>query len=165
VEVIMRQFLFTVGVLVGLATGVPSGTPVKQAPNVVYREGLLIQLGVTNLDRSIAFYTAKLGFRVTERRDDLKFVHLSTNTPGVEIGLNEVAKPDIQGPILNFTVANAAAARTTLEAQGVTFVGETVTIPGKVVLVTFVDPDGHRLRFAGLPRRAVPLPESDRGHR
>jgi catechol 2,3-dioxygenase-like lactoylglutathione lyase family enzyme len=117
----------------------------------VYREGVLIQLGVKDLDRSIAFYATKLGFVVTERRDDLKFVHLSTNTPGVEIGLNEVDTPDVKGPILNFTVVNAAAARTALEADGVTFIGETVTIPGKVVLVTFQDPDGHRLRFAGLP--------------
>jgi catechol 2,3-dioxygenase-like lactoylglutathione lyase family enzyme len=148
-EVMMRQFLCVIGTLGVLAAGVPTVMAVPQAPKVAYREGLLVQLGVTNLDRSIAFYTTKLGFVVTERRNDLKFVHLSTNTPGVEIGLNEVAKPDVLGPILNLSVVNAAAARKTLEAEGVIFVGETVTIPGKVVLVTFLDPDGHRLRFAG----------------
>lgn len=149
----MRQIAVGMCAVLVLAGGAAATMEQTQAPKVAYREGLLIQLGVTNLDRSVAFYTTKLGFTVTERRDDLKFVHLSTNTPGVEIGLSEVAKPDVLGPILNFTVVNAAAARKALESDGVTFVGETVVIPGKVVLATFRDPDGHRLRFAGVPPR------------
>lgn len=149
----MRQLMWRVCVVVFLAGGGLAAFGTGQAPRVEYRPGVLIQLGVTNLDRSVAFY-AKLGFAVTERRDDLKFVHLSTNTPGVEIGLSEVAQPDVRGPILNFTVVNAAAARKALEADGVTFVGANVVISGKVVLATFLDPDGHRLRFAGLPPKS-----------
>ncbi len=138
--------------VVVLAVTTTASSEQQQAfDRVGYREGILIQLGVSNLDRSVEFYRSKLGFRVTERRDDLKFVHLDTNTPGVEIGLNEVAAPEAKGPILNFTVKDAAEARRRLEADGVRFVGETVTIPGKVVLVTLLDPDGHRLRFAGPP--------------
>lgn len=143
----LRTFLFLI-IAAGALAEAQSQTPFQR---IGYREGILIQLGVANLDRSVEFYRTKLGFRVTERRDDLKFVHLDTNTPGVEIGLNEVATPDTRGPILNFTVKDAAAARARLEAEGVRFIGETVTIPGKVVLVTFADPDGHRLRFAGEP--------------
>jgi hypothetical protein len=39
--------------------------------------------------------------------------------------------------------------RATLEARGLTFVGATHVIPGKVRLATFTDPDGYRLRLAG----------------
>jgi catechol 2,3-dioxygenase-like lactoylglutathione lyase family enzyme len=147
----MRFVTFGMCLAAALAGSVPQSVSDAAFKRVGYREGILIQLGVSNLDRSVEFYQSKLGFRVTERRNDLKFVHLDTNTPGVELGLNEVPAPDTRGPILNFTVKDAAAARKFLEADGVKFVGETVTIPGKVVLATFVDPDGHRLRFAGLP--------------
>lgn len=149
----MRQFLVRMCVVIVVL--VPTGAATfgrGQAAKVEYKPGVLIQLGVSDLNRSVAFYT-KLGFVVTERRDDLKFVHLSTNTPEVEIGLNEVPTPDVRGPILNFTVANAAIARKVLEAEGVPFVGETRVIPGKVVLASFRDPDGHRLSFASVPAK------------
>lgn len=149
----MRQFVWRMCAVVLVAGGGLASVGMGQAPKVEYRPGVLIQLGVTDLNRSIAFYT-KLGFVVTERRDDLKFVHLSTNTPGVELGLNEVPTPDVRGPILNFTVVNAAASRKVLEAEGVPFVGETRVIPGKVVLASFRDPDGHRLTLAGLPPKS-----------
>lgn len=154
----MRQFVWRACVVMVLAGSVMAAMGMGQAAKVEYRPGVLIQLGVTDLNRSVAFYT-KLGFVVTERRDDLKFVHLSTNTPGVELGLNEVPTPDVRGPILNFTVVNAAAARKVLEAEGVTFVGETRVIPGKVVLASFRDPDGHRLTFAGVPPKTTAGPQ------
>lgn len=121
----------------------------QQAPKIGFKPELLIQLDVASLDRSIEFYTKKLGFRLTERRDDLKFAHLSTSVPGVQIGLGEVASPQPKGIVLNFEVTNADAGRRALEAAGVIFQGETLLIPGKVKLAGFLDPDGHRLRLAG----------------
>ena len=117
-----------------------------------YRQELLIQIGVANLDRAIAFYTKTLGFEVTERRADLKFAHIQTNVPGLEIGVNEVGKPRGSGGIvLNIGVVDVAAARRALEARGVVFTAETVVIPGKVALAPFADPDGNVLRLAGPP--------------
>ena len=125
----------------------------EQAPAAVgFRPELLIQLDVASLDKSIEFYTKKLGFRLTERRDDLKFAHLDTPIPGVQIGLGEVEAPQPRGNYLNFTVANVDAGRRTLEAAGVVFLGETLVIPGKVKLAGFTDPDGNRLRLAGPPK-------------
>ena len=87
-----------------------------------------------------------------ERRDDLKFAHIDTNVPGLQIGLNEVAAPKGSGSIvLNISVANVKEARAQLEARGVKFRGETVIIPGKVALAEFADPDNNVLRFAGPP--------------
>lgn len=136
-------------VLVSTGSGIARG---QQPPAVGFKPELLIQLDVANLDRSIEFYTRKLGFRLTERRDDLKFAHIDTNVPGVEIGLGEVASPQPKGTVLNFSVANADSGRRALEAVGVVFQGETLVIPGKVKLAGFTDPDGNRLRLAGPAR-------------
>lgn len=51
------------------------------------KPGLLVQLWVSDLERSLRFYTETLGFQVTERRDDLQFAHLECGIPGLELGL------------------------------------------------------------------------------
>ena len=134
------------GLALTFTTG-PQGTlPVE------YRAGVTLQLGVGNMDRSIRFYQDTLGFRLTERRDDLKFAHIATNVPGLELGLNEVASPaPSPAVVVNISVMDVAAARAALEARGVAFTRPTQVIPGKVALADFLDPDGHRLRLAGPP--------------
>ena len=139
-------------VLTLVACLIPSTPRTQQKAEIWYRPTLLVQIGVSNLDRAIDFYTNMLGFEMTERRNDLKFAHVTTNVPGLEIGLNEVAAPKGSGSIvLNIGVANVVDTRKQLEARGLKFVGETVIIPGKVALATFADPDGNVLRFAGPP--------------
>ena len=125
-----------------------------QGQQFEYRPELLIQLAVSNLDRAIGFYTTVLGFELTERRDDLKFAHIATNVPGLQIGLNEIAEPKGTGSaVLNISVRDVAVARKALEARGLVFRGETVVIPGKVALAQFADPDNNTLRLAGPPPR------------
>ena len=142
-----------VAVIGGLMVAAGGGwIAADQAPKVGFKPELLIQLDVASLDRSIEFYTKKLGFRLTERRDDLKFAHIATSVPGVQIGLGEVQSPQPKGIVLNFEVANTDAGRRALEAAGVVFQSETLLIPGKVKLAGFLDPDGHRLRLAGPPK-------------
>jgi catechol 2,3-dioxygenase-like lactoylglutathione lyase family enzyme len=140
--------IVTVGVI-AVALGTRWLAAEQAASKIGFKPELLIQLDVASLDRSIEFYTKKLGFKLTERRDDLKFAHLSTSIPGVQIGLGEVASPQPKGVVLNFEVTNTDAGRRVLEAAGIVFQGDTVTIPGKVKLAGFLDPDGHRLRLAG----------------
>jgi catechol 2,3-dioxygenase-like lactoylglutathione lyase family enzyme len=121
-----------------------------------YRPDLVLQLGVTSLDRSVEFYTSTLGFTLTERRDDLKFAHVQSNVPGVEFGLGEVASPRGTGSaVVNIGVVHVGKARAMLEARGVVFKGETEVIPGKVALAAFADPDGNVLRLAGPPDTAA----------
>lgn len=149
-----RRMFVTAGVL--LAPAILAGSnwaeARQQAPKVGFKPELLVQLEVANLDRSIEFYTKKLGFRLTERRDDLKFAHIETSVPNVQLGLGEVPSPQPRGVVLNFEVKNADEGRRALEAAGVVFQGETLLIPGKVKLAGFTDPDGHRLRLAGPPK-------------
>jgi catechol 2,3-dioxygenase-like lactoylglutathione lyase family enzyme len=118
----------------------------------IYGQGLLVQLRVKDLDRSIRFYTGLLGFRVTERRDDLQFVHLDCGVEHLQIGLSAggAEPPSAGSVVLNFNVAgDVDAVRARLEARGVSFTGPTLVIPGKVRLADFSDPDGYRLRLAG----------------
>jgi predicted enzyme related to lactoylglutathione lyase len=139
---------------VAVIAGAAGGMAQKDVETVRYRPNLLIQLPVSDLERSIAFYSTVLGFTMTERRDDLKFAHIDTNVPGLQIGLNQVPEPKGTGSvILNIGVADVIVARKTLETRGVKFRGETVVIPGKVALARFDDPDGHALSLAGPPKK------------
>jgi catechol 2,3-dioxygenase-like lactoylglutathione lyase family enzyme len=148
-EHIMRSAFLALAVVAGVSFGSSEAQP---RAGIDYRPTLLVQIGVANLDRAIAFYTDMLGFTLTERRNDLKFAHIDTNVPGLQIGLNEVAAPKGSGSIvLNISVANVVTTRQLLEARGLKFRGETVIIPGKVALAAFTDPDGNLLSLAGPP--------------
>jgi catechol 2,3-dioxygenase len=126
--------------------------PAASKPAPVYGQGLLVQLQVQDLERAIRFYTGILGFRVTERRDDLQFVHLDCGVEHLQLGLSAGgAQPPSPGSVvLNFSVkGDVDAVRADLERRGVRFSGPTRVIPGKVRLAGFSDPDGYRLRLAG----------------
>src|SRR5262245_54768640 len=122
-----------------------------QSGNVAYRPNVVVQLGVSDLDRSIRFYERVLEFKVRERRDDLEFAHVATNVPGLEIGLSRGGSVGTGGAIVNLSVGDVVSARRLLESRGVTFSGPTQVIPGKVALAGFADPDGNRLRLARPP--------------
>jgi catechol 2,3-dioxygenase-like lactoylglutathione lyase family enzyme len=156
----MRHVVMTITLAVFGQCSTPAAA--QEPPPIAYRAGLLVQIGVASLDRAIAFYTGTLGFTLTERRNDLKFAHVDTNVPGLQIGLNETAAPKGSGSIvLNISVVDVVSTRRQLEARGLKFRGETVIIPGKVALAEFADPDGNLLRFAGPPpRKPDPIAES-----
>jgi catechol 2,3-dioxygenase-like lactoylglutathione lyase family enzyme len=132
-------------------------TPGTGRPVVRYRPSLLVQLQVSDLERSVRFYTETLGFELTERRDDLQFVHLSCGLQGLQIGLSAGGAPPQAGTVtLNFGVqGDIEDARRALEAKGVVFLGPTRVIPGKVRLAEFRDPDGYRIRLAASDRAAA----------
>jgi predicted enzyme related to lactoylglutathione lyase len=140
--------------LIALAVMTSLGLAAEQDRGPHYRPTVVLQLGVADLDKSIAFYEQVLGFKTLERRDDLKFAHIETNVPGLQLGLSVgSAQKGTGAAILNMSVVDIASARNILEARGVVFAGPTQIIPGKVALAGFRDPDGNQLRLAGPPPR------------
>jgi catechol 2,3-dioxygenase-like lactoylglutathione lyase family enzyme len=120
-----------------------------------YRPTVVLQIGVADLDTSIAFYEKVLGFKTVERRDDLKFAHVETNVPGLQLGLSVGGTLKGTGAaIINISVVDVVSARKLLESRGVVFKGATQIIPGKVALAAFSDPDGNLLRLAGPPPKS-----------
>ncbi len=135
-----------------LAVVMSSGLITTQEDGPYYRPTVVLQLGVADLNKSIAFYEEVLGFKIVERRDDLQFAHVATNVPGLQLGLSVgSAQKGTGAAIVNISVVDVAAARRLLESRGVTFSGPTQVIPGKVALAGFRDPDGNQLRLAGPP--------------
>ena len=152
----MRRWLLygNAGILVAMVAVVASVRDGRD-DRLEYRASVVLQIGVANLDKAIAFYQGTLGFKMVERRDDLQFAHIDTNVPGLQLGLSVGStKTGTGAAIVNIGVADVAAARRYLESHGVTFSGPTQVIPGKVALAGFVDPDGNQLRLAGPPPKS-----------
>ena len=106
-----------------LAAAVPAAA--QDGP--YYRPSVVVQLTVSDLGKAIDWYEKVLGFKTVERRDDLKFAHVQTNVPGLELGLGEGGALKGTGAVvINFSVYDVAAARTLLESRGVIFTGPTV---------------------------------------
>ena len=129
----------------------PSSPPSTRSASsaIGYRGSLLVQMRVADLDRAIKFYQDVLDFDLVRRMDDLQWAELSFGLAGVHVGVGAGAEAKGSGTVsLNIGVREVDAARTLLESRGVMFTGETMTVPGKVKLADFADPDGNRIRLA-----------------
>jgi CreA protein len=116
-----------------------------------YEGGLHCDLRVTDLRRSLEWYTAVLGFNVIHHVSDAGWAELQTPVSDVRVGLTEVERmpPPGGGAVLTFNVRGVDNARRYLETRDdVRFDGETCTIEGWVRLATVFDPDGNALMLA-----------------
>jgi catechol 2,3-dioxygenase-like lactoylglutathione lyase family enzyme len=108
--------------------------------------GLTCAYGVSDLERSIAWYCDVLGFEVTYKLDDMAWCELKSPVDRVQVGLSQVEELKVEGGCtMTYGVKDIDRARAALEKQSVRFDGDTVTIPEMVKLATFYDPDGNKL--------------------
>ena len=122
---------------------------------ITYDGGLTCAFGVSDLDRSIAWYRDVLGFNLLYRRDDIAWCELSTGVDKVNVGLSQREQAGgAGGATLTFGVADILAAKAGLDRHGVRQDGEIREIPGLVKLLTFYDPDDNALMFYEEPPRA-----------
>jgi catechol 2,3-dioxygenase-like lactoylglutathione lyase family enzyme len=111
-----------------------------------YDGGLTCALGVTDLDRSIAWYRDVLGFELLYRLEDNAWCELKTGVERVNIGLSQVEEAGGKGgATLTFGVEDIEAAKAELDSRNVRQDGLVRDIPGLVRLLTFYDPDDNAL--------------------
>jgi len=116
---------------------------------LTYDGYLTCALGVTDLGRSIEWYTQVLGFTVQYRMDEIAWCELSTGVDKVTVGLSQVEEvPQGGGATLTFGVTDIEAGKAKLDAAGVRQDGPISEIPGMVKLLTFYDPDGNALMLS-----------------
>jgi catechol 2,3-dioxygenase-like lactoylglutathione lyase family enzyme len=116
------------------------------APDLGYNGGLTCALGVSDFERSAAWYQENLGFELLYKVDEMGWGEFKTPVDRVLLGLSQVEKVEVKGgPTLTFGVNDIDRARATLEKRKVRFDGATITIPDMVKLATFYDCDGHKL--------------------
>lgn len=113
-----------------------------------YDGGLTCSMGVTDMDRSIAWYRDVLGFTLLYRLEEIAWCELSTGVERVNLGLGEREKAGGEGgATLTFGVADIEAAKAALDSHGVRQDGPIRDIPDMVRLLTFFDPDDNALMF------------------
>jgi predicted enzyme related to lactoylglutathione lyase len=111
--------------------------------------GVTASMGVTSLDRSIAWYQEVLGFTLMYRADEIGWCEMETHVPGVTVGLSENQTVPQGGGATNvWTVSDIEADKVVLIGHGVKLDGEIQTIPDLVRLLTFYDPDGNAMMLA-----------------
>ncbi len=116
--------------------------------NLGFDGGLTCALQCSNMNKSIAWYQEKLGFEEQYKMEEMGWCELKSPVARVNVGLSQVEKPEVKGgATLTFGVSDIEASRSTLEAQGVKFDGDTIVIPDMVKLATFYDLDGNKLMF------------------
>ena len=113
-----------------------------------YDGGLTCSMGVTDLNRGIAWYRDVLGFTLLYRVDEIAWCELSTSVARVNLGLGVREQAGGSGgATLTFGVTDIDAAKAELDRHGVRQDGEIRDIPGMVRLLTFFDPDDNALMF------------------
>jgi catechol 2,3-dioxygenase-like lactoylglutathione lyase family enzyme len=109
----------------------------------------IVMLGVTDLERSTAFYVEKLGLRATGQVPGFSFldgggVALALSEPLARASRNLVGATEV---VLG--ADDVPAAYDELRSRGVTFLNEPRLVDGVNWAADFADPDGHVLSIFG----------------
>lgn len=109
----------------------------------------VVMLGVTDMDRSAAFYRDRLGLEVMVVEPNLAFAKAGGITLGLSKGLAAIANPVAGAVEIVFSVHDVDAAHAALKQKGVTFVREPRQVTANEWAANFTDPDGHHLSIFG----------------
>ncbi|MEM7663728.1 MAG: VOC family protein [Pseudomonadota bacterium] len=117
-------------------------------PTVKTNGEITIALNVKDRAETAAWFKQHFGFEEVFSMDAEGWTEISTDTPGVTLGLGEGMEVQKGNCVPVFGVADIAKARRDLEAADTPFDGDTLHIDGMVKLATFFDPDGNAFMLA-----------------
>ncbi|MEM1317243.1 MAG: VOC family protein [Pseudomonadota bacterium] len=117
-------------------------------PTISPDDTITISFNVRDRVATAAWYRQHLGFEEIYSAEEVGWTELSTNTPGVTIGLADSVELTPSNTMPVFGVADCEAARTALEVAGIKFDGDTIHVEGMVKVAAFADPDGNPLMIA-----------------
>lgn len=108
-----------------------------------------IMLGVSDLEKSLEFYRAKLGMKVKLSEPQLALLEAGPITLGLSPGHVRLA-PQVAGATeVSFRVENVRGTRQALIESGVPFLNEPRQATQTEWAAHFRDPDGHLLSIFG----------------
>ncbi len=111
-----------------------------------------VMLGVSDLDRSVAFYADTLGLAIQSRFGDFAFVDAGGATIVLSAQLARARPSSGAEPVETvFAVASVRETYACLRAREVKFLSEPHTVDGTNDVANFEDPDGHLFSLYGLP--------------
>ena len=109
-----------------------------------------ILLGSTDIERSLSFYTERIGLNVVQRFEGFAFMKAGTTTIALTSDLGgRIANGATFASELVFGVPSVRNAYDELRAEGVAFVNEPRAVNAEAWAVTCTDPDGHLISFYG----------------
>lgn len=117
-------------------------------PTITVNNTITIALSVKDRAVSASWFKSHLGFEQIVAIDEAGWTELSTNTPGVTIGLGDAQEIKGGNTMPVFGVDDFDKSRKALEAAGVEFDGDTIEVEGMVKVAAFFDPDGNGLMIA-----------------
>lgn len=109
----------------------------------------VIVLGVSDLDKSVAFYRDRLGLKVTMQFEGFAFLDTASVTLVLNTGLAKATGRGAGATEVVFAVEHVRAAYEALRQQGVEFTHEPRAVAGPNWAANFQDPDGHLLSVFG----------------
>jgi predicted enzyme related to lactoylglutathione lyase len=114
----------------------------------MYKPGVGFHYNVGNLERTLTFYTEKLGFKELYFDAGGKSAMVATNTKDCFIGFAEAQSIVPSSTCITFEVENIKQAVLGLQQKGIEFKDGIFEVPGMVKLASFFDPDGYRLMLS-----------------
>jgi catechol 2,3-dioxygenase-like lactoylglutathione lyase family enzyme len=109
----------------------------------------LVMLGVTDLEKLVAFYRDRLGLKLTAQFEGFAFFDAGSVTLALSRGLAQATGRGAGATEVVFAVEHVRAAFEALRKQGVEFTIEPRVVSPPNWAANFNDPNGHGLSIFG----------------
>jgi methylmalonyl-CoA/ethylmalonyl-CoA epimerase len=109
----------------------------------------VVILGVTDLNRAVAFYRDRLGLKLERTHEEFAFFDAGGITIALRGGRPKVDEAALTASEISFEVEHVKPAYQALRKLGVAFRREPMIVTGTTWAANFRDPDGHVLSISG----------------